>query len=372
MTKKTIVLLCALLMCAVPLLASAAADNDADRIDTSVSYKSFTPFPILMYDTDIGIGYGGKAKMIDFLGKRESFDLILFNSSKGERWYVFTFSIPDFEIRQSKVYSLSLDVKAEYDKYLKYYYYGLGPDSSEESETSFSSEKMELELTLGRGITTQFVVEGGYVLRNIRYFDIEGGQPFSNIIGTVGDQFSPFAFLRVKYDTSNSQIHPTRGFRIMLQDDIAAGFLGNSNARYNRWTLDARKYLTLFGDRDVLAFRFLAQNIGGSDIPLFELPILGGGNVLSMMRGFKLNRFADKGKFLFCGEYRFPIWKKVGGNLFVEAGSVFPSLDGIDLGKTAMDAGWGLRYYTDDFVVRFDMGFSKESMGIYFNFGHAF
>lgn len=180
MTKKTIVLLCALLMCAVPLLASAAADNDADRIDTSVSYKSFTPFPILMYDTDIGIGYGGKAKMIDFLGKRESFDLILFNSSKGERWYVFTFSIPDFEIRQSKVYSLSLDVKAEYDKYLKYYYYGLGPDSSEESETSFSSEKMELELTLGRGITTQFVIEGGYVLRNIRYFDIEGGQPFSN------------------------------------------------------------------------------------------------------------------------------------------------------------------------------------------------
>ncbi len=64
------------------------------------AYRSFSPFPILMYDSDIGFGYGGRVKFVDYFKKKESLDLILFNSTKGERWYVFTFSIPDLEIRQ--------------------------------------------------------------------------------------------------------------------------------------------------------------------------------------------------------------------------------------------------------------------------------
>ena len=90
------------------------------------SYRSFSPFPILMYDNDIGFGYGGRVKFVDYLKKRESLDLILFNSTKGERWYVFTFSVADPEIRQGKRYGLAFDLKAEYDKFLDYSYYGLG------------------------------------------------------------------------------------------------------------------------------------------------------------------------------------------------------------------------------------------------------
>src|SRR5512135_2783339 len=62
------------------------------------SYRSFSPFPILMFDSDIGFGYGGRVKFVDYLRNKESLDLILFNSTRGERWYVFTFSIPDLEI----------------------------------------------------------------------------------------------------------------------------------------------------------------------------------------------------------------------------------------------------------------------------------
>ena len=32
----------------------------------------------------------------------------------------------------------------------------------------------------------------------------------------------------------------------------------------------------------------------------------------------------------------------------------------------------GLRLYMDNFIVRFDVGFTKDYMGIYFNFGHMF
>lgn len=34
--------------------------------------KSSSAFPILMYGTDIGIGYGGKAKFVNYLSKKES------------------------------------------------------------------------------------------------------------------------------------------------------------------------------------------------------------------------------------------------------------------------------------------------------------
>jgi hypothetical protein len=36
------------------------------------------------------------------------------------------------------------------------------------------------------------------------------------------------------------------------------------------------------------------------------------------------------------------------------------------------DWGWGLRYFLQTFIVRFDMGSSKEGTRIFFNFGHVF
>ncbi|MHB8056192.1 MAG: BamA/TamA family outer membrane protein, partial [Candidatus Aminicenantales bacterium] len=84
------------------------------------------------------------------------------------------------------------------------------------------------------------------------------------------------------------------------------------------------------------------------------------------------NRFLDKGKFLANIEYRFPIWWVFGGNVFVDAGNVWPNLEKVDLGKTVFDYGVGLRLYMKDFVVRVDIGFSDEGSRLYFNFGHIF
>lgn len=348
---------------------NSKAENVINGKDTK---KSVSAFPIFMYDTDIGMGYGGKAKFVNYLLKKESFDFIVFNSTKGERWYVFTFSIPDFEIRQGKKYALSFDIRAEYDKYLKYYFYGTGPNSQKENETAFTFEKMELQLTLGRGFSPHFVVEANYFIKNVKYFNVEEDKPFTETLMKVGEQFSPFASLVIRYDTSDSQIHPKKGVRILIQNDVASNFLGNKNANFHRLTLDLRRYFLLFGQKDVLAFRALFQNITGKKIPIFEMPVLGGGSIMNAMRGYKLNRFIDRGKLLINAEYRFPLWEKLGGNVFVDAGYIFHRLSLKEIKKAIVDVGWGLRYYLQNFVVRFDMGFSSEGMGIYFNFGHIF
>ncbi|MFQ6108240.1 MAG: BamA/TamA family outer membrane protein [Candidatus Aminicenantales bacterium] len=276
------------------------------------------------------------------------------------------------EIRQGRVYPLSLDIKAEYDRFLKYYYYGIGTDSRKEDETEFTFEKKELQIRLGRGFSPHLVVELHYVLRNVRYFNVKKQKPFTRELEDVGDRFSPYATLLIRYDTSDSQIHPRKGFRLIVQNDIASELFANRNARYHRFSLDFRKYFLLFGKRDVVGVRFLVQKASGSKIPLFELPVLGGGSEMNAMRGFKLNRFMDRGKFLCNLECRFPLWKKLGGNMFVDWGSVWPSWSEISLMHLRVDLGWGLRYYLHNFVVRFDMGFSDESIGIYFNFGHVF
>ena len=338
------------------------------------AYRSFSPFPILMYDSDIGFGYGGRVKFVDYLKKRESLDLILFNSTKGERWYVFTFSIPDFEIRQGRRYGLSFDLKAEYDKFLNYSFYGLGAGTPEENETVLTHETMNLPLTFGRGLTPRLVVEAAYVFRWIRYIDPREG-PFQEELAALaarGRLFVPYLSFILKYDTSDSQIHPTRGVRFILQDDWAADFMGSRDAAFNRLTVDLRKYQRVFGAKDVFAVRALAQYVGGDDVPLFDHASLGGGNTLTAMRGYKLNRFLDRGKFLVNAEYRFPVVGRLGANVFCDTGTVWPSLRGIDLGRIAFDAGAGLRFYMPDFVVRVDVAWSKEGMGLYFNFGHIF
>ena len=356
--------------------ASAGQDTPAPP-DSSIPpgpYRSFSPFPILMYDTDIGFGYGGRVKFVDYLGKKESLDLILFNSTKGERWYVFAFSVPDLEIRQGRTFALSFDFKAEYDKFLNYGFYGLGPGTVDGDRTLLTYEMINLPVVFGRGLSPHLVVEAGYTLRWTRYLEPREGAFVDEIaaLAAAGRNFVPLASVALKYDTSDSHIHPTRGLRFILQGEVAAGFLGSRDASFNRLTLDFRKYLRVFGEKDVFAVRALAQYVGGDAVPLYDHASLGGGNVLTALRGFPLNRFLDKGKFLVNAEYRFPIVWRLGGTVFADAGTVWPSLKEVDFGELAADAGLGLRFYMPDFVVRVDVAWSREGMGLYFNFGHIF
>ena len=61
------------------------------------------------------------------------------------------------------------------------------------------------------------------------------------MLKSVGEQISPFLSLLARYDTSDSKIHPMRGFRIELQNDLAYKFLENKNASLARIDLGFSK-----------------------------------------------------------------------------------------------------------------------------------
>ncbi|HEY6950874.1 MAG TPA: endonuclease/exonuclease/phosphatase family protein, partial [Bacteroidota bacterium] len=108
-----------------------------------VEGSTVEPFPILSYDTDVGFGYGAKLFLLNSFGRNESFDAVLFNSTKGERWYRFVFSLPDFEVRQGKIYPIAVDLAVDYDKYLKNSFFGVGNGSKFEDREYYTREPLE-------------------------------------------------------------------------------------------------------------------------------------------------------------------------------------------------------------------------------------
>jgi len=113
------------------------------------------------------------------------------------------------------------------------------------------------------------------------------------------------------------------------------------------------------------------QGLMDGSLPVQVLLPLGGVNTL---RGYPQDRFLGKVNALFNAEVRFPLFWRFGGVVGLDTGKVWDSFEDfkINLRGWAADLNVGLRFYMDTFIVRVDVGFSKETMGFFFNFGHLF
>ena len=86
---------------------------------------------------------------------------------------------------------------------------------------------------------------------------------------------------------------------------------------------------------------------------------------------------------VFNAELRAPIWRDLGGVVFVDAGNVFRRVSDLDLGALRASAGFGVRYKSPVGPVRVDFGFrlnsrrgvptdDEPSYIIHFSIGQAF
>ncbi len=340
---------------------------------TNINNSSVEPFPILMYDTDIGFGYGAKAFLLNLFDQNESIDLTAFNSTKGERWYRLAFSWPDLESRQGKICPLAIDFSFDYDKMIKNGYYGIGKNSKFQDREFYTKEPVEVCLSASRGFTTKFVGQFGLRLKGASLYNFESTGKLKEIIKSPTDSIAHFisVFLNLRYDSRNSFINPSSG--MVLQGEVETSGKTNDNdehsINFSRYFLEYQSYSILFYPKTVLALRFQLQNISCNNLPVLVLYSLGGNKTL---RGFPQDRLIDKCSILFNGELRFPIYNRFTGILGLDAGQVFPSFRDIDLSGWKMNPAIGLRFNMDNFIVRLDAGFSNETTGLYFNFGHIF
>ncbi len=347
--------------------AFSASKTDTTGQEMSAHKSSSSAFPVLIYDSDIGFGLGGKGIIKNGLKHGESSDLIIFGSTKGEQWYVFAFSIPDLEIRQGTAYSKAFDLKIEFDKFLKSNFFGFG-NYSKNNDWQFPKEMTKLELTLGRAFTERIIGEIGWLFDHTSVYGYEGINPIltSEVPGT-GEHLTTCFVTKLRWDTRDSQIHPHQDWKIGFNCDIASKSLGG-DFDFQRYRLEINRYQKLFSAAHVLAMRFWLQQVKGT-APYYEQSIIGGGWTA---RGFKADRFIDRTLTISSAEYRFPIYKRIGGILFVDAGRVYSDIKKVTWHDWKTNGGGGLRYYLTNFVVRLDVGVSGEGSRIFLNFGQVF
>jgi outer membrane protein assembly factor BamA len=328
---------------------------------------SYDVFPILMYDSDIGFGFGAKGIVKNLYKKDESFDLILFGSTKGEQWYSFTFSIPDFEIRQGKEFDLSFDAVMEYNKLLKGNFFGFGNESAD-NEWQFPRELSRIEFSVGHAFTSSLIgeIKSQYIHTSI--YDYLDENPLMSVdVPGEGARQTFSLSSKLRWDTRDSHINPHIGWNINATADLALKWFATDFA-FRRYKFEVNKYMPIFSHAHILAVRIWGQLTDGT-APYYSQGMIGGGNSL---RGFKANRFIDSDMLLASVEYRFMIYKNLGAVLFTDAGRVFSDMTNGTFTNWKSNWGWGLRYYLTNFAVRFDMGVSNEGTRIFFNFGHVF
>jgi outer membrane protein assembly factor BamA len=362
--------ICILVFYPLLLYSSTYSAGQNHHDPDSLAAISFEPLPIISYDTNTGLGYGAKAFLLNAFKTRESFDLILFNSSRGERWYHFVFSVPDFELRQGKEYPLSLDLIIDFDRWIAYHFYGIGNQSHYQDEEKYSRRLFETSLIFSRGFTRKIIGQVGLRYRNIANSGIKADSRLFNPLPlqNQGTAESLSGYLSGRYDSRNSFINPSAGQVVQLEAEIVPA-LSLNNLSYFFWAAWYQYYTRSPIPKTTLAFRCGVRCINGKNLPIQVLIPVGGGSTL---RGYTQDRFLDKFSMLLNLEIRFPIYKRLAAIAGMDGGKVWSSPDKFDLYNWPWNSVLGLRYYRDTYVVRFDLGISKETSGLYINFGHVF
>jgi len=361
-------LIALLVVIAIVLIAGKAiATGDDSTGISATNIRTNSILPIVMYDSDIGFGFGVKSVFKNYCRHKESFDLLLFGSTKGEQNYVLCFNIPDSEIRHGTKYPVAVDVELEFDKLLKSNYFGIG-NNPENNDFQFPRELTDIDLGLSHALNSQFII--GIGLRYAHYaaygYDPNWGT-ITHITPGAGESDLTTASAFGRYDTRDSYINPTGGLKAELTFERAMPFL-NNDWNFSKARFEFSEYLQMFYKKHILAYRLWFQQATG-DAPYQELSKIGDGWTA---RGYKAGRFIDKSMALISAEYRFPLYKKLGGVAFFDTGRVWPGLDKFNFKNWHSDIGVGLRLYLENFVARLDIGHSSESTRIFFNFGQVF
>jgi hypothetical protein len=364
--------------------------------------------PQFFFEEDVGFGGGIALTDIDFRTqrRREFFGGFFTYTTEGQQSYRFLWrrwlnhrDLPEggvlFEERSW------LGGGGGYQKTLTRRFFGLGPDTRSDDETSYTDEVW----ALGTGGELALPEPGGDWVASLglrgEHHNLGPGhvsavpttdQAFPELF-REGDKYTALTLSAgLRWDTRDSQHNPYRGWRVGVGVDaplyqstgeVAAIFSGNASVAVPLPPLFHKG-----GDAgeenpptDTLALGFEVNTTTG-EVPYHRLPSLGGGQTL---RGFIQNRFTDNSAWNASAEYRF--WliprgirftdllriERIGLATFVEAGSVAGSLGDLADATVHTSYGVGFRMMLERAALfRVDLGFSKDGSNLSIGFGLSF
>jgi outer membrane protein assembly complex protein YaeT len=232
----------------------------------------------------------------------------------------------------------------------------------QDTRPRYSALSVGTESRLRRDFTRRLSASGGVELSRHVFSDVD-----PDLIGTgVAEDNTLFIqFAEVKWDTSDSLLNPTRGVVLRGELDHSTSAVISTESFF-KLLLEARHYYPI-REKLILASRLAIGGIkpyAGSETVPSNVRFLAGGP--GSVRGFAPNRVGPLdiegrpigGDSLLVGsvEMRFPISGDLGGVVFVDAGNVYSSSPGYDLGDLRVGVGPGIRYNTPVGPFRLDFG----------------
>lgn len=186
--------------------------------------------------------------------------------------------------------------------------------------------------------------------------------------GQGGGQRSAIV-LDASRNTTDNILNARRGYLAALHLEQAGSLLGGSY-NYTEFTGEGRYYHQIGGSLVVAAQvrggSINANGAGGFDanVPFFKRYFLGGATNLRGWGRYEVAPLSGSGLPIggatfayFSTEVRMPLWRDLGGVIFVDGGNVWPGEWDFDLGDLRYDVGPGLRYNTPIGPIRADLGY---------------
>jgi len=364
--------------------------------------------PQFFFREDVGFGGGIAITDIDFRERRrrEFLGAFLTYTTEGQERYrlVWRRWLHHREIPEGGVAIEERSFVAAsggYQRTLTRRFFGLGPDTPESAESSFTDEMSDAgaraDLALpgpgGDWIVT-VGIRGEH--HNLARGHVSGvpstDEAFPTLFDEADGRSAVYLTGGIRYDTRDSQHQPYGGWRVGLVAESAPwqsdGSLGAVLTAYGSIVFPVPPLFHSGGDAheenpptDTIALGFHVDTTVG-DLPFYDLPSLGGGSTL---RGYIANRFTDDSAWHAVAEYRFWVIprgfritrtirvERVGLALFGELGTVAPSLGDLPTATVHASYGVGLRISLERVAMfRTDLGFSDEGMNLTIGFGLSF
>jgi len=189
------------------------------------------------------------------------------------------------------------------------------------------------------------------------------------------------------WDRRDAPLDPRSGSLHLVSFETASDALGG-NVNFLKARLETSWAFSWLPPTVVaLAARLgLATPYGGSqDLPIEDRFYAGGADTVRGYRSERVgpldangNPTGGNGLVVLNAEWRFPIWRVLGGAVFVDAGAVTPEVRQLALNAFRVGVGGGLRLNTPVGPLRVDFGYAltpipgEDRFQVYFAFGNPF
>ncbi|MBW1893149.1 MAG: BamA/TamA family outer membrane protein [Deltaproteobacteria bacterium] len=345
------------------------ATHQAEEEFQAEDFQEWAFFPVIASETETGLQLGGlavrffKPESNEF--RTSTIDFVAFGTVN-QQYYTGVTS--DFYLKRD-LYHLNLTANG---RFWPANFYGIGNDTTEEDKKLFESTGLDTRIVFERKFIDLLYAGVLYKFRNSwiepESPESEGVLQNESLTGAEGGLRSGLG-ITLSLDTRDN-VNDARDGTFIKADALYFEDSFGSDFDYSLYTLDMRQFITLARVTG-LGIRGYVQLMRG-DIPFQDLSSPNGYNIL---RGLENGRYRDRDMIAFQAEWRFPIYKRFGGTVFMETAQVAEDLSDIHNDGWTSGAGVGLRYainYSEKFNTRIDFSWVDGGFGLTIGMREAF